>query len=82
MLDCALAEPESGIPEEQSLGEYGGSQAISCVDTNLALDQGKPRCIPPIFLDFFKHYLYDMLDYPSELSLRYPGTIVASWLSF
>jgi hypothetical protein len=52
-LDCALAEPESGIPEEQSLGEYGGSQAISCVDTNLALDQGKPRCIPPIFLGFF-----------------------------
>jgi hypothetical protein len=42
---CAYAidhvEPESEIQEEQSLGEYGGSQATSCVDTNLALDQGK-----------------------------------------
>jgi hypothetical protein len=24
---------------------YGDPQATSCVDTNLALDQGKPRCI-------------------------------------
>jgi hypothetical protein len=38
-------EPESKIQEEQSSGEYGGPQATSCVDTNLALDQGKPRCI-------------------------------------
>jgi hypothetical protein len=46
---CAYAiyhvEPESKIQEEQSSGEYGGPQATSCVDTNLALDQGKPRCI-------------------------------------
>jgi hypothetical protein len=38
-------ELESEIQEEQSSGEYGGPQAISCVDTNLAWDQGKPQCI-------------------------------------
>jgi hypothetical protein len=45
MLDCALAELESKIQEEQSLGEFGCPQATSYVDTNLALDQGKPWCI-------------------------------------
>jgi hypothetical protein len=41
---CAIdhAEPESEIQEEQSLSEYTGPQALSCEDTNLALDQGKP----------------------------------------
>jgi hypothetical protein len=38
-------ELESEIQEEQSSGEYGGPQAISCVDTNLTWDQGKPQCI-------------------------------------
>jgi hypothetical protein len=38
-------EPESKIQEEQSSGEYGGPQATSCVDTNLAWDQGMPWCI-------------------------------------
>jgi hypothetical protein len=46
---CAYAidhvEPEAKIQEEQSSGEYGGPQAASCMDTNLALDQGKPQCI-------------------------------------
>jgi hypothetical protein len=36
---------ESEIQEEQSLGENGDPQAISCMDTNLASDQGKPRSI-------------------------------------
>jgi hypothetical protein len=38
-------EPESKIQEEQSSGKYGGPQATSCVDTNLAWDQGMPWCI-------------------------------------
>jgi hypothetical protein len=42
MLDHA--EPRSEVQAEQALVE-----AI----TNLALDQGKLRCIPPIFLDFW-----------------------------
>jgi hypothetical protein len=46
---CAYAidhvEPEAKIQEEQSSGEYGGPQAASYMDTNLALDQGKPQCI-------------------------------------
>jgi hypothetical protein len=45
MLDCALTKPELEIQEEQSSGEYGGPQATIFVDTNLALDQGKPRYI-------------------------------------
>jgi hypothetical protein len=56
-LDCVLAEPESKIQEERSLVQYSGPQVTSCVDTKLALDQGKPRCIPPIILGFsFNHY--------------------------
>jgi hypothetical protein len=44
-LVCAYAidhvELESEIQEEQSSSEYGGPHATSCVDTKLALDQGK-----------------------------------------
>jgi hypothetical protein len=59
MLDCALVEPESEIQKEQSSGEYGGPQATCCVDTNIAFEQGKPRCIPAIIIAFsFNHYLY------------------------
>jgi hypothetical protein len=39
------AEPKSEIQAEQGQKEHGGPQAISCMDTNLSLDQGKPRCI-------------------------------------
>jgi hypothetical protein len=44
---CTLdhVESKSEIQVEQVQKEYGGTQATSCVDTNLALDQGKPRCI-------------------------------------
>jgi hypothetical protein len=42
MLDCTLAEAESEIQEQQTSSEFSGPQATSCVDTNLALDQGKP----------------------------------------
>jgi hypothetical protein len=39
-------EPKSEIQGSKSVS-CGGPQAISYVDTNLALDQGKPRCITP-----------------------------------
>jgi hypothetical protein len=39
------AEPESEIQAEQVQRLFGGPQASSGEDTNLALDQGKPRCI-------------------------------------
>jgi hypothetical protein len=44
-LDHVHAEPKSVIQDEQSLGECSGTQAISCVDTNLALNQYKPQSI-------------------------------------
>jgi hypothetical protein len=44
-LDHIHAEPKLEIQEEQNLGECGGSHVTSYVDTNLALDQAKPRCI-------------------------------------
>jgi hypothetical protein len=38
--------------------------------TNIALDQGKPRCIPPIILDFsFNHFLMFYFDW----ALSYRG---------
>jgi hypothetical protein len=58
---------ESEIQEKQ-VSKYGGPQASSGEDTNIALDQAKPRCIPPIILGFyFNHYLYVMLDYALSL---------------
>jgi hypothetical protein len=44
MLDQVQAKPESENPEEQVLAEE---------QTNLALDQGKTRCIPQIILVFY-----------------------------
>jgi hypothetical protein len=49
------AEPKLGEPMKQAQAED---------PTNLALDQGKPRCIPPIILDFsFNHYFCVKIDY-------------------
>jgi hypothetical protein len=49
---------------------FGGPQASSAEDTNLALDQRKPQCIPPIILGFsFNHYNCAMLDCTLSLSL-------------
>jgi hypothetical protein len=42
-LDNVREEPESEVQVEQAQAE---------AQTNLALDQGKPRCIPPIVLGF------------------------------
>jgi hypothetical protein len=83
MLDCTLAESESEIQEEQSLGEYGGPQATICVETNLVLDQGKPWCIQPMLIVFnFESLLY-VLPFNYALSLHeLYGTVGASWLAF
>jgi hypothetical protein len=40
MLD--YAEPKTKVQVEQVEKTYDGLQATSCMDTNLALDQGKP----------------------------------------
>jgi hypothetical protein len=41
------AEPKLEIQEEKVQKEYGGPQVTSYMDTNIALEQGKPRCITP-----------------------------------
>jgi hypothetical protein len=46
-LDHVQEEPKSGVQEEQVSEVFEGPQATSYVDTNLPLDQGKPRCITP-----------------------------------
>jgi hypothetical protein len=43
-LDTVYVEPESEVEAEQVQAEDL---------TNLALDQGKPRCIPPTIIDFY-----------------------------
>jgi hypothetical protein len=62
------AEPESEIQAEQVRWVFGGPQVSSSEDTNLALDQGKPRCIPPKFLSFVFETLFIIL-YACALSL-------------
>jgi hypothetical protein len=75
-------EPKSEVQEEQSSVEYGGPQATSCVDTNLALDQGKPRCIPPKSLSFVFESLFIIL-YAYALCLyELYGTVDALRYSF
>jgi hypothetical protein len=39
------AEPEAEVQKEQVQWMFGGPQASSGEDTNLVLDQDKPRCI-------------------------------------
>jgi hypothetical protein len=62
------AEPKPEIQEEQVQWMFGGPQASSGEDTNLALDQGKPRCIPPKSLYFMFETLFIIL-YSCALSL-------------
>jgi hypothetical protein len=48
LLDHVHEEPESEVQVEE----------VQAEETNTDLDQGKPRCIPQIILDFdFNHYL-------------------------
>jgi hypothetical protein len=49
------------VRAEQVQRVFGGLQASSGEDTNLALDQGKPRCILPKFLSFIFKTLFIIL---------------------
>jgi hypothetical protein len=48
---------------------FRGSQASSGRDTNLALYQGKPRCVPPKSLSFIFETLFIIL-FDCALSLQ------------
>jgi hypothetical protein len=48
---------------------FGGPQASSGEDTNLALDQDKPRCISPKSLSFMFETLF-IIPYACALSLQ------------
>jgi hypothetical protein len=61
-------EPKSGIQAEQAQGVFGGPQASNGEDTNLALDQGKPRYIPPTSLSFMLETFFIIL-YDCALNL-------------
>jgi hypothetical protein len=55
-LDHVRAGLESEVQEEQVPEVFDGPQAISCIDTHISFQQGKPQCIPPIILGFsFNH---------------------------
>jgi hypothetical protein len=45
LLDPAHVEPKSKVEVEQVQKAYGRPQVSSGEDTNIALDQGEPRCI-------------------------------------
>jgi hypothetical protein len=55
------AETKAEIQAEQVQRVFGGPQAKSGKDTNLALDQGKPWCIPPKSLFFMFETLFILL---------------------
>jgi hypothetical protein len=56
-------EPESELQAKQVRRVFKGPQASSDENTNLALDQGKPRCIYPMPLSFIlKVLLYALFD--------------------
>jgi hypothetical protein len=48
----------SEVQEEQVPEVLEGLQVISCRDTNIAFEQGKPQCIPPHSLTFPFELLY------------------------
>jgi hypothetical protein len=69
-------EPESEFQAGQVQRVFGGPQTPSGNDTNLALDQGKPRCIPQKSLSFMFETLFIIL-YACALSLyELYGTVV------
>jgi hypothetical protein len=53
MLDRVQPEPELMVQEEKVLEVFEGPQETSCMDTNIAFEQGKPRCITPQSLTLF-----------------------------
>jgi hypothetical protein len=44
-IDIDRAERKTEVQVEQVQKAYGDPQVTSCVDTNLALDQGKPSAL-------------------------------------
>jgi hypothetical protein len=71
------ADPEAEVQKGASLRSVAGPQASSGEDTDLALDQGKPRCIPPKSLSFmFETFLIILFDCALSLHDLY-CTIVA-----
>jgi hypothetical protein len=76
------AEPEAEVQKGASLRIVGGPQVSSGEDTNLALDQDKPQCIPPKSLSFiFKTLFRILVDCALSLQDLY-GTIAALGFSF
>jgi hypothetical protein len=62
--------------------EYGGPQASNDEDTNLSLDQDKPRCIPPLSLSFiFETLIIILFDFALNLQDLY-DTVAALGFSF
>jgi hypothetical protein len=75
-------EPESEFQAEQVRWVFGNPQVSSGEDTNLALNQGKPLCIPPKSLSFIFETLFIKL-FNCVLSLHdLYGTVVALGFSF
>jgi hypothetical protein len=68
MLDHVQAEPNSEVQEQQVPEVFDSPHATSCMNTNIAFEQGKSRCIPPIILGFpFNHYFYVKFDCALDL---------------
>jgi hypothetical protein len=68
-MQVGHTKPESEFQAEQVRWVFGGPQASSCEDTNLALNQGKPQCIPPKSLSFIFETLFVIL-FDCALSYR------------
>jgi hypothetical protein len=65
-LDCALAEPEWEIKEEQVQGVFGGPEASSCEDINIFLLRQAPVYLTSILEFCLPLYL----NYDSYLCIR------------
>jgi hypothetical protein len=75
------AEPETEIQVEQVRWVFRGSQASSGEDTNLTLDQGKTRCIPPKSLSFIFETLFIIL-FDCALSIIHVSCLIESNLIY
>jgi hypothetical protein len=51
-IDIDRVELKTEVQVKQVQKVYSGRQATTCVDTILALDQGKPWCITPSSMIF------------------------------
>jgi hypothetical protein len=75
-------EPKSEISSGVSAQRVCGPQASNDEDTNLALDQDKPRCIPPLSLSFiFETLIIILFNFALNLLDLY-GIVAALVFSF